>query len=212
MATLLNIILAMSVSIDGFSIGVIYGIKGIKIPWISQLIIALSTSLSITAGMVFGKAIESFLSPSIAKFIGVIILFIMGIRSLKEAMDKDNNDLTDVPPIATFRIKSLGLAVMILREPTIADQDISGVIDPNESLFLGIALAMDAFGAGIGAAAAGFHVMTTVFLVTVMSILFLSMGLYIGSKKIPFFEKSWARFLPGSLLIALAATKAFHKG
>jgi len=207
-----NIVLAVAVSIDGFSIGVIYGMKGIKIPWLSQLIIALATSAALSVAMVFGKAVEAVLNPGAARLIGVAILLATGIWSIMEAVKRSGSSGQNRPKtIATLKIRPMGLVVMILREPAIADRDISGVIDSKEAFLLGTALAMDAFGAGIGAAAAGFNVVFTVILVTIMSVVFLSAGLYTGAKKIPGLEDGWARFLPGGLLLALAVTKAFHR-
>ncbi|MDN5302687.1 MAG: hypothetical protein PWQ60_2201 [Thermoanaerobacteraceae bacterium] len=207
-----NIVLAIAVSVDGFSIGIIYSMKGIRIPWFSQFIIALATSVALSVALVFGKAMEAFLNPSVARFIGVAILLAIGIWSMMEAVKRSGSSGQDrMKTIAALKIKPLGLVVMILREPAIADRDISGVIDPREAFLLGTALAMDAFGAGIGAAAAGFNAVLTITLVTIMSVLFLSAGLYTGAKRIPGMENGWAKFLPGGLLFALAVTKALHR-
>ncbi|MDI5788515.1 hypothetical protein PO124_09275 [Bacillus licheniformis] len=53
-------------------------------------------------------------------------------------------------------MKSLGIVIHILRKPTSADIDKSGIITGIEAFLLGFALSIDAFGAGIGAAALGF--------------------------------------------------------
>jgi putative sporulation protein YtaF len=205
-----NIALAIAVSIDGFSIGVIYGMKGIRIPLFSQIIIALATSAAISASMVLGKAVEAFLNPGVARLAGAAILFAIGIRSIVEAV-KENHSSDVSKTIAALKIKPVGLVVMILREPDVADRDVSGVIDPQEAFLLGTALAMDAFGAGIGAAAAGFNVMLTIILVTIMSVAFLFCGLHIGARRIPGSRNGLARFSPGVLLLALAMTKAFRR-
>lgn len=207
-----NIMLAIAVSVDGFSIGVIYGMRDIEIPWFSQLIIALSTSCALFVAMVFGKAAEAFLNPDMARFIGAFILLAVGIWSLMEAVKRSVSSGRDrARAIATLKIKPLGLVVTILREPVIADRDISGEIDPKEAFLLGTALAMDAFGAGIGAAAAGFNAALVIILVTIMSFLFLYAGLYIGAKRMPGMENCWVKFLPGGLLFALALTKVFYR-
>ena len=51
-----------------------------------------------------------------------------------------------------WEIRSLGVVIHILKKPTRADFDRSGIITGLEALFLGVALSLDAFGAGIGAA------------------------------------------------------------
>ena len=57
--------------------------------------------------------------------------------------------------IFNFEIKSLGVVISILQKPTDVDFDKSGTINGVEALVLGIALSLDAFGAGIGAAMIG---------------------------------------------------------
>jgi putative sporulation protein YtaF len=201
-----SLILAIAVSIDGLSVGIIYGMKGIKVPWFSQLIIALATSTALMIAMCFGNVIMNFFNPVLARFLGALILFAMGIWSFWEASSKHTGkDIQET--VATFKIKPLGLVITILKEPVIADADTSGVIDSKEAFLLGTALAMDAFGAGFGAAVAGFQLIWTTILVTVMSLLFLSAGLSIGRKKI-WTGGGWAKYLPGGLLLALAVIKA----
>lgn len=52
-------------------------------------------------------------------------------------------------------IKSLGITIQVLRDPSNCDIDKSGIIDVKESLLLGLALSVDAIGVGIGSAAFG---------------------------------------------------------
>ncbi|MDD4569664.1 MAG: sporulation membrane protein YtaF [Tepidanaerobacteraceae bacterium] len=206
----MGLILAIAVSIDGLSVGIIYGMKGIKIPLFSQLIIVVATSAAFVTAMNFGNVIMSFFHPTTAKIIGVSLLSVIGIWSLLEAFSRESNE-KDKKTIAIFRITTLGLVVKILREPIAADTDTSGVIDIKEALLLGIALALDAFAAGFGASAAGFQIIWTTILISVTSLLFLSVGLCIGCKKLFFSKKIIIKCLPGTLLLALAIFKAIQK-
>lgn len=210
MTVFTGIILAIAVSIDGLSVGIIYGMKDIKIAWLSQIIILSATSCAFVTAMLFGNAAISFFHPAKAKIIGAVILLALGIWSLIEALSRESSSKSE-KTIAIFRIKPLGLAVKILREPTAADINTSGVIDIKEALLLGSALALDAFGAGFGAAAAGFGIIWTTILVSITSLLFLSVGLYIGSKKLVYLNQKVTIYLPGALLIALAVFKMFQK-
>ncbi len=208
MTVFTGIILAIAVSIDGLSVGVIYGMKNIKIPWFSQLIIVLATSTALVTAMIFGNMAISFLDPTKAKFVRAILLFVLGTWSLLEASSRESKS-KNKETVAVFQIKPLGLIVKILREPTKADADISGIIDIKEALLLGAALALDAFGAGFGAAAVGFEIIWTTVLVSITSLLFLSVGLNIGRKKLVYLNHKSTKYLPGALLIALAVFKTF---
>ncbi len=202
-------ILAIAVSIDGLSVGIIYGMKGIRLPWSSQLIIVLATSCAFAFAMFFGNVAVRFFHPVLANFIGAIILLFLGAWSLLEAFSRKSSNKREKTVVA-FRIKSLGLVVKILREPTMADINTSGVIDTKEALLLGVALALDAFGAGFGAAAAGFGLGLTTILVSIASFVFLSIGLYIGRRKLVFLQKKSTKYLPGILLITLAIIRALQ--
>lgn len=203
-----SIILAVAVSIDSLSVGMIYGIRGIKIPIFSRLIIALTTFIAFIISMAFGASIQTYLLPRNAQILGAVILLIMGIWLLLKTIIGINEDVTKT--IATFNIKSLGVVIKILREPVSADTDTSGIIDPREAHLLGIALALDAFGAGFGAAIAGFNVLTTTLLVTLSSLVFLSVGLTVGHKKQFIVKEKNLEFLPALLLILLAVIKFFY--
>jgi putative sporulation protein YtaF len=206
LTVLAGIILAIAVSIDGLSVGIIYGMKNIKIPWLSQIIIVLTTSCAFVTAMIFGNAVISFIHPTIAKYMGAILLFLLGLWSLLEASSRDSSKKSK-ETIAIFCIKPLGLVVKILREPTVADTDISGMIDIKEALLLGAALALDALGAGLGAAAAGYGIIRTTFFVSITSLLFLEVGLHIGRKKPVLLNEKSTKYLPGFLLLALAIIK-----
>ncbi|HHY70830.1 MAG TPA: sporulation membrane protein YtaF, partial [Thermoanaerobacterales bacterium] len=82
MTVFTGIILAIAVSIDGLSVGVIYGMKNIKIPWFSQLIIVLATSTALVTAMIFGNMAISFLDPTKARSVRAILLFVLGTWSL----------------------------------------------------------------------------------------------------------------------------------
>ena len=88
-----------------------------------------------------------------------------------------------------------------------ADFDKSGHISGIEALFLGIALSLDAFGAGIGAALIDLPPILFPIIVTVSSMCFVLVGIHIG-KTIK--TTSWMKgltFLPGLALIAIGIFK-----
>lgn len=68
----------------------------------------------------------------------------------------------------------------VLRDPFQADKDKSGTISISEAFVLGAALALDAFGAGLGAAMLGYSPFFTAILIAAMSGLFVFSGIKIG--------------------------------
>lgn len=184
MEWLIVCLFASAVSADGFMVGVAYGLKQIKIPVLSLAVIALSSALAVTLSMLCGMALASFFTPDTAYFIGAAILIVIGAYFLLQACRQRilNLDLAkgEESPLLSLNVKSLGIVIQILKHPSDADMDSSGEISTKEAFFLGLALAMDAFGAGIGVAMAGFNILLTAICVGVLKFILINSGLYLG--------------------------------
>lgn len=175
-------LLALAVSSDGFAVGMAYGARKIRIPLGPLLLICLASMLAISISMLVGKALALYFDPRLAQKIGALALMAVGLWFFSESLrnwqgkaGKGENN-----PIATFRIKPLGIIIQIMREPSKADLDSSGVISFREAFFLGTALALDALGAGMGASLSGFDLATTIPLVGCCKFLLISLGLKWG--------------------------------
>lgn len=204
------ILLAFAVSIDGFSVGFTYGMRKIRIPFISIFTIACCSALVMMISMAVGKSIATFLSPEFAEKIGGLVLILIGAWVLFQFFRptfETNEVVTEEKILVKVEIKSLGLVINILKKPMVADFDKSGTITGLEALMLGLALSLDAFGAGIGAALLGFSPWVMAIIVALMSSLFL----FIGMKSGTFLSKmKWIQkfsFLPGILLILIGIWK-----
>jgi putative sporulation protein YtaF len=203
------LVLAFAVSLDSFSVGFTYGLRKMKIPFKSILIIATCSALSLIIASGIGKFVSSILSPAITDRIGGIILILLGAWVLFQFFrpEKSAEQVTDEKTIFKFEIKSLGIVINILRKPMSADFDLSGTITGIEACMLGLALSLDAFGAGIGAAMLGFSPIYLALTVALMSSLFVWMGIKCGT----FLSvNNWVQkftFLPGVLLIIIGVWK-----
>lgn len=209
-------ILATSLSLDAFGVGIVYGMRRIKIPFISKLAICFFSVVYAASALAVGKSLYNVLSPEVSKIIGVAILVIMGFWIIIQSLlkkDNDNsnnkiksNDGKETNTIFELAIKSLGITVQIIKNPSKGDIDRSGVIDMGESLLLGLALSIDAIGVGIGSALAGFHSVFLPFMVGLFQLFFLYLGTYLGEKFI-LVGKGKQKVLslaPGFLLIFIA--------
>ncbi len=296
------ILLAFAVSLDGFGVGVTYGLRKIRIPFLSILIIACCSGLVIWLSMQAGGWLSGFLSETAAKFIGAAILIGIGCWALiqlglskgndegtetpanqkmpagaegRKRMPKTDkaptpaNGVTDrlkamtpangvlengeslnsvngmtrmvetptpvnglpemvdvfpsargVPPVdeadETFSVptqvlkvelKTLGLVIQILRKPQVADVDRSGSISSSEAVMLGVALSIDAFGAGLGAALLGLPALLTAAVIALSSAFFLISGTYVGLRFSAKRSRHALSVLPGILLIMMGIMK-----
>ncbi|MFK9091214.1 sporulation membrane protein YtaF [Bacillus salipaludis] len=203
------LVLAFALSLDSFSVGFTYGLRQMVMPIKSVLIIATCSAVSLMFAVSIGHGLEKVLSPRITSSLGGFILIALGAWVLFQFFrpEKEKEILKHEKTIVNFEIRSLGLAINILKKPMSADFDQSGTITGIEAFMLGFALSIDSFGAGIGAAMLGFSPIYLAVTVAIMSSLFVLLGIKSGT----FFHKfEWIQkftFLPGILLIIIGIWK-----
>lgn len=176
---LISIVIA--VSLDGFGVGITYGMRKIRISFSALLVIMLCSGVIVISSMLIGHILRMFISPAITSLLGSVILIALGlfvlssiIRSNKNEYKTNKEHKNEEPDSHISHFKS------VISDPHRADKDRSGSISVGEALVLGTALAMDAFGAGLGAAMLGYSPMLTSVLVATMSGVFVFTGTKIG--------------------------------
>ncbi len=216
------LVLALALSLDGFGVGVMYGLRKIRIPFVSVMIISCCSGVMIFLAMQIGVVLSRFLPPGAARTIGGIILIGIGLWAVIQMLRQIHKGQEPLPApdqaaaepdpkkVVQIELKRLGLVIQILRTPSMADVDRSGVISPYEATLLGISLSLDAFGAGIGAALIGFAPWLTALAIAFASGTFITAGLKVG---IVFSDIDWVKrfsVLPGCVLIMIGLLKLFH--
>ena len=200
------VLLAFAVSLDSFTVGFTYGIRKVKIPPKSFFIILLCTFFILMLAMGIGSIIELFISHEAAEKIGGAILIGIGMWVIYQFFTSQNQS-SEMEKVIEFKIRPFSIIIKILKKPMQADFDKSGSISSVEALFLGIALSLDAFGAGIGAALIDLPPILFPFVITISSMCFVLVGIYMGKIMN---NSRWMRslsFLPGLALIALGLFK-----
>lgn len=159
------LMLALALSLDSFTVGLLYGSRQILLPWTALLIVSLATALLLGLAMSGGAAVAGVLPPELARRTGAMLLAAVGAWITYQTWRSHRRGAEDPAPTeasterrAVLRLKfgSIGVVVEILREPGAADLDRSGHINPMEACLLGVALALDSVAAGLGAAMAGY--------------------------------------------------------
>ena len=196
------IFLVIAVSLDGFGVGVTYGIRKTRVPFIALFIIMLCSGVIVLLSMTIGNVLGTFITPHIAKVLGGIILVSLGIFSLFNIIRPESSpDKTD--QLVLKENKKFHDFKRVLSAPDKADLDYSGIITANEAFLLGLALALDAFGAGIGASMLGYSPILTTISIAFMSGLFLFCGIRVGFFISQNKQLQQMTFVPPLLLIAL---------
>ncbi len=192
------ILLAVVLSIDGFVVGLSYGIKRIKVPFLPVMLIVLCSILAMTLSILAGQLVAGIIPYHLASFIGGTILVLIGLWQLIEGLKK----YQDNPVLLSIKLQTLGLVLQVIHEPENADIDQSGDINYREALLLGIALNIDVVGVGLGAGIAGYSFILAPF-ATAALLLALYLGLSIGKKTAEGFLGRKGYIIPGLILILL---------
>jgi putative sporulation protein YtaF len=203
------LLLAFAVSLDSFSVGFTYGLRNVKIPLKSIITIAICSAGVLIVAMTIGEVLGEVLPEEIVGKLGGFILILLGAWILYQFFRPEQTELPkdDEKTLINLEIQSLGIVVNILKKPMSADFDRSGTITGIEAIMLGMALSLDAFGAGIGAAMLGFSPFALAVAAAIMSSTFVFAGMRAG---IFLSGNRWVQkisFLPGLLLIIVGIFK-----
>jgi len=197
---LISIVLA--VSLDGFGVGITYGMRTIKMTLPALIIIMCCSGTIVLLSMSLGQMIKQFISPTFTDILGGIIFILLGSFVLGSHLKKKFQ-------IVFFKKHPFKPFTSILSEPQEADADKSGVISSGEAVVLGIALAMDAFGAGFASAMIGYSPFIMATLIALMSGLFLYTGIKTGLILAKYKALEKLTYLPPILLIGIGLFNLF---
>lgn len=205
------IVLALSVSIDSFGIGITYGIKNTKITNLSKLILFIVSLIATIISINFGKIISKIFLPFFTNLLGCLILVAMGMIFVFQSLSKKKPAIKPLNKQKkyNFFIKWLGITIQIIKDPISSDFDKSNTISSKEALYLGTALSLDSLCIGIGSSMLNISSHLFPLLVAFFQLLFISFGNFIGkelknSSKIN--DNIWS-FISGILLILIGLLK-----
>ena len=148
--------------------------------------------------MLFAAKLGSFILIIVGCWI-FISAYIDQVKSKTNKFYSSENDL-----LLSLKIKPLGLIIHVLREPARVDFDSSGTINIAEAFVLGLALALDAVGVGLGAGLSNYSIYALPVIIGIMNIIFVLAGFLIGKKmngtNLP---AGTSEYLPGIIIILL---------
>lgn len=160
---------AVSSNLDNLIIGISYGIKKIRIPFLSNLLIMVMAFAGTFLSMLCGERITAWLPDGAANAIGSILIIGIGLsgliqyfRSRKHSAQNSNQwPITDPEKYDKNSDKTLAL---------------------KETVSLGIALTVNNIGLGVGASMSGLSVWLTAVMSSVFCMGLMLLGHYIGKR------------------------------
>ncbi len=200
------LLLALAVSIDGFSVGFSCGLRKLGIPFVSLIIICLLSSGAIALSMLSCSWIRNLELHRSISALGGFVLIALGLIVIWQHC---SNGLIGVKRCNKQELSQVDKASYLkkiefyLKQPERADLDNSGVLSAGEALLLGSALAADAFAAGFGAALIGSPLWPTVLTVGLTKFILVPLGVAFGRVASLRVAPAYIPLLGGAILIFL---------
>jgi len=176
------ILIGIATNLDNLGIGLTYGIRKIRVPLKTNIVISLLSGVAMVLSCYAGHILMHILPSNIGNILGGMIVCIIGIYTFIEYFinkKRQNVEQISNPIIHDDKFKDIR---GIMDDPCRADKDYSGDISVKEALFLGIALAINCLATGIGAGMTGVFVWSLSLSVMIFSIISISLGVHIGRK------------------------------
>ncbi|WP_421617268.1 sporulation membrane protein YtaF [Brevibacillus sp. TJ4] len=219
------LLVSLAISMDSVSVGLTYGLRKMRMPFFSLVVVSACSFTVVYGVMLAGSSLTMWLTPELGQLIGAAVLIGMGLFTLWRLFVAKPSSSEGSPDVRTaeeaganpeqasavlsqFRV--FGLIIQILRDPSQADADRSGHIMGWEAVMLGLALSLDAFGAGISLTFLGYPPLLVSLCIAAMSSLLLRIGLALGSRV---GNNAWLAkltWLPPILLICIGVAKSLQ--
>jgi len=210
--------LSLSLSLDAFGVAISYGIKNVRITILPKVMLFISSMICSYIGVFIGDIILKFLGMQNAKIIGIVCMIMIGLWMISKSRDKQvsiedsfRNMAEKEKKLLEFAIKSIGITIMVIKDPVRGDVDNSGRIDVKEALMLGIALNIDAAMGCMGSVMAGLPFVWMPLFIATAQLVSIQLGGWLGkriSNKRNFNDKI-VSLIPGIVLISLGIIKIF---
>ena len=168
------VILSLAANLDNLGVGVAYGVRRIKVPALSNLIIAGIAFLLGIISVLIGKSIARFFNDAVANNIGAALLIGVAIWVMLPQKQTSHSQTES-------RKKHTSL-LELLNNPEEADWDHSATISWQESIVLGFALSVNVFTNGITAGLWNLDAVFSALMMALFSFLTIWTGTWLGEQ------------------------------
>lgn len=201
------LLLGIGANLDNLGVGISYGMRGIKVRWQANAVIAGIALVATGLATAAGNEAAALLPLVAAKRVGAAILLLVGLWIGLEAWLEHLSPSADGAPQRLLRVPVLGAPgvwIEILRDPQKADVDRSGAIDLREAALLGIALSLNNVGTGLGGGLGHYPVLATALVTAVGSWVTVSGGAWLGRRSSVRWLGEGASYAATFVLVVLA--------
>jgi putative sporulation protein YtaF len=188
--------IGIAANLDNLGIGVSYSLKSTRIPFVSNLLIAVVSMVAAYISITAGTLISQYISLSIANYGGGFLLIILGLKCIIDCIKLEKEQ-------SHVFVQSDSNFSKVIREPDRLDLNNDKVISWKESVLLGSALAINCLAIGFGAGITGVSPIFATFSVGIFSVLTIAIGSSVGSKLCGTRVGKYSNIVSGIILILI---------
>lgn len=195
--------LTLSSSLDNLGVGITYGIRKIRVGFLSNALISTVCFVLSYLGILFGRWVSSIIPGILPMLLSTALLFAIGFRIIWLSFPRERGQ-------SAQRVTGLS---SILKNPECVDFDRSQHIGPLEALVLGFALAANALTNSLSAGLLGYSPLVISLAASIGSFLTVWLGVKIGQTvadiRIGSFRLGQFGTLISGILLVLIAINSF---
>lgn len=199
-----SLFIVVAICIDSLAIGIAYGMKKIKIPIKSLLLINTVCTGVLSVAMFLGNVLKNILPGRLPTIISFLILLFIGIYFLLEGIV--NYFVSKNKRKFEIKFSNIKIIIDVVVDCTKADMNESGDIDLMEAFYLGMALSLDSLGIGFGTAMGSINYIQILVLSFIFNMIIILIGLKLGEKLVSKSKMGFS-WISGLILIFLALCK-----
>jgi len=184
------ILIGIAANLDNLGIGLAYGVKRVKIPVLSNAVIAIISMIVTYVAVTAGSTVIEYISPHTANLLGSLLLCAIGGYTL-----------------FSNRLSKQGIA----KNPEVFDEDKNYIISMREAMTLGFVLSANCLAGGIAIGANGISAIWTVLSIGTFSFITVGLGIHFGALLSKTFIGMYSTAISGWLLILIGVVEIFAK-
>lgn len=182
------ILIGIAANLDNLGIGLAYGVKKTKIPFTSNITIAVVSMVVTYISVLIGSTLIDYITPIKANFVGSLLLCIIGVYTIVSYQFSCTKSVENLDGI---------------------DKDRNNIISFKEALVLGLILSLNCLGGGIAIGANGISAIWTVLSIGFFSILTFAIGGHFGHLLSKTFIGKYSTVISGLMLICIGIFEVF---
>ncbi|MCI8391760.1 MAG: sporulation protein [Roseburia sp.] len=202
-----TVLLIVALSVDVFLACVACGAEQIRIGKMTALCISAICSGVLFLSLAAGNLLDGVIKERYTVLLCFSVLLAVGVFKLAEyGIRVYIKKHTFLCKRVRITFSQIHLILSIYRNPVIADQDKSSNMSVAEGVFFALAMSLDGFFGGLGAAFLGIRIWQTILLNFALSFFAVQAGVFAG-RKLTQYKKRDLSWVGGVLFVALAVSK-----